>query len=100
MKITRANLSGVVTAIVGQGLVLGLTMVVVIALGGGPHADLDAGERFGVLVVGLGAYGIAQLVLLGVCALLSRRIGRGAGWGMTAGWMLGFAATLLYFFSG
>lgn len=67
--------------------------------GGGPNADLDAGGRFAGLLFVLFTYGIAQLVLLGVCVALSRRLAGASSSGLVAGWVLGLAAGL-YFLCG
>ena len=67
-----------------------------LSAGGGPNADLDAGDTVGVLMASAFAYGIAQVLLLGLCIASWRRLGPGATSGLTAGWILGLAASTYY----
>jgi hypothetical protein len=92
--------AGAVVALAGHGLAVGITIALAIAAGGGPNADLDAGGRFAAFFFGVFTYGIAQLVLLGVCAALSGRLGHGSSSGLVAGWVLGLAASLYYLCGG
>ncbi|WP_147252562.1 hypothetical protein [Micromonospora endolithica] len=100
MTITRPMVAGAVVALAGHGLAVGLTIVLAIAAGGGPNADLDAGGRFAALFFGVFTYGVAQLVLLVSCFALSGRLGRGSSSGLVAGWTLGLAASLFYLCGG
>ena len=91
---------GAVVALVGQGLVLGATLALAVAAGGGPNTDLDAGGRFAALIFVVLTYAIAQLVLLGVCVAVAGRLGAGAPLGLTVGWMLGMAIGLFFMCGG
>ncbi|WBC16740.1 hypothetical protein O7600_07840 [Micromonospora sp. WMMA1998] len=100
MTIIRPVVAGAVVALAEHGLVVGFTIALATAAGGGPNADVDAGGRFAALFFGVFAYGIAQLVLLGNCFALSGRLGRGSSSGLVAGWILGLAASLYYLCGG
>jgi hypothetical protein len=100
VKITKPMALGLVFALAGHGLAVGITVALAIAGGGGPHADLDAGGRFAGLIFGVLTYAIAQLVLLGTCVALSGRLGAGAAQGLTVGWLLGLAMSLFYLCGG
>ena len=67
-----------------------------LSAGGGPNADLDAGDTVGVLMASAFAYGIAQLLVLGLCIVSSQGLGPGATSGLTAGWILGLAASIYH----
>jgi hypothetical protein len=94
--VNRSTFAGVVVALVGHVFAVALLLGVLILLGGGPDADLDAGGRSAAAFFGLLAYGVLQLALLGGCVALSRRLGPGSTAGLTVGWALGLAASLYY----
>ncbi|MEV6849485.1 hypothetical protein [Actinoplanes sp. NPDC051411] len=97
MILNRSTFAGVVVALVGHGFAVALLLGMLIFLGGGgPDADLDAGERSAAFFFGLVAYGVLQLVVLGGCVVASRRLGPGSTAGLTVGWMLGLAVSLYY----
>lgn len=100
VTITRATVAGAVVALAGQALATGVTVVLAIAAGGGPSADLDAGGRLAALVFGVAAYGIAQLVLLGSYVALSGRLGRRSSLGLVTGWAVGLVVSLFYLCGG
>ncbi|GIH12058.1 hypothetical protein Raf01_02300 [Rugosimonospora africana] len=96
--------AGLVVPLAGQGIAVWASMAVAIANGGGPNADLDAGEKFGVLVPSVLAYGSAELMLLGICValpltlslFLRSRASSGLVVGLAAGRVFGLAAGMLY----
>jgi hypothetical protein len=94
MMITRPAVVGAVVALAGHGVAVGVTMVVAVSAGGGPNADLDAGGRAWVLMVVAMAYGLAQIVLLGVCIALRWRLGPLSSRGLVPGWLVGLAASI------
>jgi hypothetical protein len=94
--VNRSTFAGVVVALVGHVFAVALLLGVLIVLGGGPDADLDAGEQGAAAFFGLLAYGVFQLALLVGCVASSRRLGPGSAAGLTAGWVLGLAAGLYY----
>ncbi len=100
MMITKPAVVGAAVALVGHGVAVGVTLVVAIAGGGGPNADLDSGGKAGVLIVSAVTYGIAQIVLLGVCIALRRRLGPLSSRGLVPGWLLGLAASLFFMCGG
>ena len=100
MMLTKLTVAGAAVALAGHGAAAGVTLVAAVAVGGGPNADLDSGGKIGVLMVSALTYGIAQLVLLGVCIATQRRLGPLSAQGLVAGWLLGFAASLLYMCGG
>lgn len=84
----------------GHGAAVVVAEAAAIAAGGGPNADLDAGEKIGVLSYVALVYASAQLVLLGICVAVARWLGREALSGIVAGWVLGLAASLCYMCGG
>jgi hypothetical protein len=100
MMITRPAVTGAVVALAGHGVAVGVTMVAAVNAGGGPNADLDTGEKAGVLVIVATTYGIAQIVLLGVCIALRWRLGPRSSRGLVLGWLLGLAASVFYMCGG
>ncbi|HEY0699557.1 MAG TPA: hypothetical protein VGD43_17305 [Micromonospora sp.] len=96
MKITQPMVLGAGIALAGHVVAVGVTYT----LGGGPDADLESGGRFAALFVAMFVYGIAQLVLLLGLMALSGHLGRGASTGLTAGWVLGLAVSLLHLCGG
>jgi hypothetical protein len=100
VQITRPVVAGAIAALVGQVLVVGVTVAVAVAAGGGPTTDLEPGGKMAVLLVAAIAYGVAQLVVVGGCVVLSGRLGRGSSVGMVAGSVIGLAGSLYYLCGG
>jgi hypothetical protein len=46
--ITKPMVVGLVVALAGHGLAVGVTIALASVAGGGPNAELDAGEKLGV----------------------------------------------------
>jgi hypothetical protein len=74
--------------------------MVAVAAGGGPNAELDAGEKIGVLTAAGLAWAVAQIALLAGCVAASKRLDRKATVGIAVGWTLGLAASLAYLCGG
>lgn len=106
VKVTKSMVAGLVVSLAGQGVAVWVSVAVAVAAGGGPNADLDGGEKLGVLYSSALTYGFAQLVLLGICVALPvslflfRRRGSGLVVGLVAGWVFGLAAGLFYLCGG
>jgi hypothetical protein len=100
MIIHKRSVVGAVVALAGHGVAVGVTMVVAVANGGGPNSDLDAGGKLWVLMVITVTYGIAQIVLLGVCIALRWRLGPLSSRGLVPGWLVGLAASIFYMCGG
>jgi hypothetical protein len=96
VKITKRMVAGLVVSLAGNAVAVGVSEAVAIANGGGPNADLDTGEKFGVLIKSVATFSIAQGLLVGICVVLALRLGREASLGLAAGWVLGLAASLFY----
>jgi hypothetical protein len=94
--VNRSTFAGAIVALLGHVFAVALLLGLLVFLGGGPNAELDAGGKGAALFFGLLGYGVLQLVLLGVCVASSRRLGRGSTPGLTVGWVLGLAASLCY----
>jgi Na+(H+)/acetate symporter ActP len=75
-------------------------MIVAVAAGGGPNADLEPGGKAWVLMLVAVAFGIAQVVLLGICIGLRWRLGPPSTRGLVAGWLLGLAVSMFYLCGG
>ncbi|GAA5198205.1 hypothetical protein GCM10023322_71060 [Rugosimonospora acidiphila] len=106
MKITKLLVAGLLVSLAGQGVAVWVTNAAAIAAGGGPNADLDAGEKFGVFYSYASTYGFAQLMLLGSCVALPLSVflflrrGSDLVAGLAAGWVFGLAASLFFLCGG
>ncbi|MEU8234624.1 hypothetical protein AB0C12_33970 [Actinoplanes sp. NPDC048967] len=100
MMITKPAVTGAVVALAGHGVAVGATMIAAVNAGGGPDADLDTGEKAGVLVIIATTYGIAQIVLLGACIASRWRLGPRSSPGLVLGWLLGLAVSVCYLCGG
>lgn len=96
MTINRSTFAGAVVALLGHVFAFALLIGVVVALGGGPDADLDAGERGAAFFFGLMAYAVLQLALLFGCVAAARRLGPGSAPGLTVGWIAGLTLSAYY----
>ena len=100
MMITKPAAVGAVVALAGHGLAVGVTMIAAVAVGGGSNADLDSGDKWGVLMIAAVTYGIAQIALIGVCIAARGRLGPLSLRGLIPGWLLGLGASIFFLCGG